>query len=459
MTRPMFTPRSRGAAGDLHSAAPAPPPDSHFLHAAPRISRHGLGESLICRASLQQSDDFARAGREGIPPRTAAQPSCGMVFRPVDRPKRCKLGCGRLANHDQQKVHDACCRACAMCQGAGDHDSGCSGGATLDTNAFSTVSASEDAETLAVMTVDHALEMRRRAKEADSVGDTVRARALLADSTEQLERAQRQISPGSPLAPLLDSAIMETWQRVHAGPDDSSVGPLELEIDAELDRVVATLEDGMMAVLGGVTSHAAAEAVEVQQSLCATSTAHGAEIVAACSELATFDQSVCGSSDVRNGGAGGHVDGDGRKGRSPASSGSHPAQAALRALRLDDEWPTELTRGEIRRRYMREALQSHPDKGPATEKAWRTKRFQEISDAYSTMELYISLLERMRGGVSAGETEEDTLASRVSDEREAAPLDGSLLELGSGYQALAAPGEDAYDRTLCAGAAALLPPT
>jgi len=61
--------------------------------------------------------------------------------------------------------------------------------------------------------------------------------------------------------------------------------------------------------------------------------------------------------------------------------GEAPAQASLRVLGLDDAWPTELTLREIRRRYMREALACHPDKGTPQEKDWRTVKFQEISDA------------------------------------------------------------------------------
>lgn len=175
------------------------------------------------------------------------------------------------------------------------------------------------------------------------------------------------------------------------------MGSLEETIDAELDRVIAML-DGALA-----TSLPPAE--EARSSACRPENTVGLardpaepalDLTPLSLALDVIHDEVAGCA------APGRPGGDARSSSeagSPASpSRSHPAQAALRALRLDDEWPTDLTRGEIRRRYMREALLCHPDKGPAEEKIWRTSRFQELSDAYTTMEVYMSVLERMRAG-------------------------------------------------------------
>ncbi|CAE8624821.1 unnamed protein product, partial [Polarella glacialis] len=44
----------------------------------------------------------------------------------------CRFGCGRVANTSKRGAFDTCCRACAMSQGVGGHDSGCTGAATSE---------------------------------------------------------------------------------------------------------------------------------------------------------------------------------------------------------------------------------------------------------------------------------------------------------------------------------------
>merc|ERR1711988_1341719 len=68
-----------------------------------------------------------------------------------------------------------------------------------------------------------------------------------------------------------------------------------------------------------------------------------------------------------SGGMSGGGPGTGGEGKGVSSIESS-ARAALRVLGLDDTWPTELTLREIRRRYMREALLCHPDKGTPSER-------------------------------------------------------------------------------------------
>eukprot|EP00933_Yihiella_yeosuensis_P072354 TRINITY_DN80730_c0_g1_i1.p1 TRINITY_DN80730_c0_g1~~TRINITY_DN80730_c0_g1_i1.p1 ORF type:complete len:303 (-),score=73.91 TRINITY_DN80730_c0_g1_i1:91-999(-) len=244
------------------------------------------------------------------------------------------------------------------------------------------------------MTVDHALELRRQAKEFEASGDMGIARELLADSAEQLERARAKMPAGSKLAPLLDS-VLSVWRRSDGG--NENLGDLEAEVDAELDRLISELERTLGAILGLGASAGAGGSIQAYQGHAEASSAlapASAELALPSEQLAVYDAASAGAGS--SGGSAGsglpHSPGGGQ------SSGSHPAQVALRALRLDDDWPTELSRGEIRRRYMREALVTHPDKGPLEEKEWRTRKFQELSDAYSTLEVYISVLERMRGG-------------------------------------------------------------
>jgi len=65
---------------------------------------------------------------------------------------------------------------------------------------------------------------------------------------------------------------------------------------------------------------------------------------------------------------------------------------ALRTLSLDDTWPTALTLREVRRRYMREALKCHPDKGPEEEREERTDRFQRLAAAFSVLEAQLAMM-------------------------------------------------------------------
>lgn len=135
--------------------------------------------------------------------------------------------------------------------------------------------------------------------------------------------------------------------------------------------------------------------------------------------------------------------------------GESPAQAALRTLGLDDTWPTDLTSREIRRRYMRQALQCHPDKGSAGEKAWRTAKFQELGEAYSILEKAVAVLERIRGGGGGDAFPESTTATPPGERCSATPakhsdsrkqpeaLPGGQLMLEAGQAAITGPARPA----------------
>lgn len=366
---------------------------------------HPDSPPLAARRREAESGDFT----------PVARPAAPMSFRPAVRGeagRRCKFGCARPVSRDELRVYDTCCRACGVCQGGGDHDASCVGGAatSVASEASMLVTAAaghveqafKDAEAQAIMTVDLALELRRRAKSLEAGGFVDRARVLQADSVEQMHRARAMMHPGSKLLALLDS-VLSMWSRAD-GPDpfsprmtSSMAGEaLEEEVDTELERLVTELETTLEEIVRpspGVTPDAALQAYTQLVPAVETFLAPpGAALPMAPDAQGAYDTSR----------ATGRLPGEADQGTPSSPSrgglGSHPAQFALRSLGLDDAWPTELTRGEIRRRYMREALRSHPDKGPAEEKSWRTSKFQAMSDAYSTMEVYIAVLERMRGG-------------------------------------------------------------
>eukprot|EP00931_Biecheleriopsis_adriatica_P085538 TRINITY_DN6010_c0_g1_i1.p1 TRINITY_DN6010_c0_g1~~TRINITY_DN6010_c0_g1_i1.p1 ORF type:complete len:493 (-),score=61.42 TRINITY_DN6010_c0_g1_i1:269-1747(-) len=431
-TIPPFTPRARAGADGSQSSF-APPSATHRrdkqVIKMSMMSRSGLGSRPVCRygdrcfrTNPQHFQDFAHPSlpSNARPPPAQSSAAGALSFRPVERPRRCKFGCGQPANVDSRRVYDTCCRACGMCQGSGDHDDQCAGGArTTQLSSGGHVDSSlEDAEAVIIMTVDHAMELFRRAKSYELQNDTARAQALFADSAEQLERARAKMPEGSNLAPLLDS-VLAIWRRADCAGEP--LGSLEETVDAELDRVVGELERALGAVLhsarfqgssnlvmppDGSVSDTAPNTLAMSQELALVTSEEGSE---------SFDAHVFRREQ-------GHDKQD--TPLSPRSAGSHPAQAALRVLRLDDEWPTDLTRGEIRRRYMREALLSHPDKGPPEEKSWRTSRFQELSDAYSTLEVYISVLERMRSG-TGGIAEEASDGFAGCGAGPSVPADGS----------------------------------
>jgi len=301
--------------------------------------------------------------------------------------------------------------------------------------------------------VDLALELRRRGKDLEAAGDASAAAMLLADSAAQLELARQNVPPGSKLAGLLRS-VLAAWRqaeevagnagntagssssvrRPHA-EDSNTLGSVEEEVDAELDRLVTELEQTLSELFAAARTARAGASSETAVALpckfscgrlarsgssggrtfdtccraCARCSGAGshdsscnggagastAAIVPASTALATTSDAVepyVGGADGEGGGSGASAP--------PAGDGT-AVQGALRCLGLSDEWPTELTTREIRRRYMRECLASHPDKGSPEEKDWRTRRFQELSTAYSLLEVQMACLERIRGGQEA----------------------------------------------------------
>jgi len=275
-----------------------------------------------------------------------------------------------------------------------------------------TAISSEDVQVAAVMAVDRALELRRRAKIFEVANDVARADVLLKDGASQLERACAKLPHGSRIA-VLSKSVLAAWHTSDFS-QEQNVHMLEKLIAAEVDRLIGELGSAHRKGLGRAESAAddAESAVQARADLMsdlAVISPPSSPTKSKFSELVPMPPSsgsATGGSSERKfdgeaGNASGSKPGSARKPRKPGrnnrDSSSHPAQAALRVLHLDDEWPTDLTMGEIRRRYMREALQSHPDKGPPSEKGWRTTRFQDISNAYTTLETYIPALERLRG--------------------------------------------------------------
>ncbi|CAE8704118.1 unnamed protein product, partial [Polarella glacialis] len=370
-------------------------------------------------------------------------------------------------------VYDTCCRLCGVCQGSGRHDACCAGGATEDKAAGSSSAAEEaEGEAAALLAADYALELRRRAFDFQLQGDSAGAKQLLADSGEQLELAKSRVPRGSKLAGILEAAV-HAWRRAEGLTNDNDSNEcvedgFEERVDQELERLVAELEK----VLQETAPTAARRMPDSgtgrgSSAIVAASTAlvphcrFGCGRVANTSKRGAFD--TCCRACAMSQGVGGHDSGctgaatseptdalvpistdlvplssavEARaEGHAGGAEGAHrpeqpalgsPAQQALRLLALDDEWPTSLTTREIRRRFMREALGCHPDKGPPEEKAWRTTKFQELSDAYSTLEVQMAILERIRGpGVAAAAPEQGAGGAGGAREQQSGQSSGS----------------------------------
>jgi len=339
-----------------------------------------------------------------------------------------------------------------------------------------------------LMAVDHALELRRRAKELERSGDTRRAQVLLADSAELLDGARARIAADSKIRPLLES-IVKAWRQSEGtasysnstenndnnvqGPEQSLEG-LEEEIDAELDRLITELERTLATILAQRSSspdvttsisssghavvafckygcgrtakpgHSGGRTYDTCCRACGKARGRGghdpdctgppgvasAALVPASTALAVISDALEPHAGPAPAGSGSASSSAGARGSGDSAGaskgdGGNPAQEALRLLGLSDEWPTDLTMREIRRRYMRECLGCHPDKGPPEEKEWRTSRFQELSTAYGMLELQMAVLERIRGGGggwSSTDAEADPCyASTSSGAREGGP--------------------------------------
>lgn len=310
------------------------------------------------------------------------------------------------------RVFDTCCRKCGICQGAGDHDAGCSGGQTAAPPVGQRGSREAvRSEVGALITADLALELRRRAQACEAAGDTEGAKALWADSLQGLEAARAKAPPGGPAAELLSRVLQALSASDQGSSEDMETNArFEDEVDAELENLVAELDAAVAesrAALVPLASPGSAITrlckFGCQRPVCAGLMKDGRPYVTCCRSCAvsngggahdatcqgapaqvpeTRELALAGAVEVYDEEAGG---------AKPDRGDSEEARAALRELGLDDEWPSSLTVREVRRRFMREALLCHPDKGPEDEKAWRTERFQRLSAAYSVLELHLAM--------------------------------------------------------------------
>mmetsp|Transcript_9572 Transcript_9572/g.29602 ORF Transcript_9572/g.29602 Transcript_9572/m.29602 type:complete len:492 (+) Transcript_9572:61-1536(+) len=409
----------------------------------------GSDERPVCkygdkcfRRHPQHFLDFSHPDRSARPPPPATSlrpaPTASSSGRDRGPTSRCKFGCGRLVKRDRRRVYNTCCRQCALCQGAGEHDEQCAGGRAVrnhaaSSSAHATSKGSAEAEAEALMAIDHALELRRSGKELEAAGRVSEARVLFADSTEKLQSARARVPPDGKLAQLLDSILAAIHQSEGATssadaynnvPEETSLGSLEEEVDAELDRLVSELER----TLSELMSRRSAVGGSALAALCKFGCGRTANpgrlgdrpfdtCCRACGRCrgagshdagctggpgATTDALVPASTELAQSSEAlepytGKCDGGGAESRSCGS-----AQEALRLLGLSDEWPTELTMREIRRRYMRECLATHPDKGPPEEQEERTRRFQELSTAYAKLEVAMAVLERDSASAAGG---------------------------------------------------------
>jgi len=304
----------------------------------------------------------------------------------------------------------------------------------------------------------------------EASGDVEGARLLFADSTEQLQRARSGLPPGSKLAGLVDATLRmcDAGMDTSGFGDNVTFGnvsrySVEEEVDLTLERLIMELETtlgevmaakkgggGFADVLSFCTALVPAVSALTPATLCEMGCGRNANsipdmhgrkfktccracgrckgngnhdksciggsakvteaLVPASTELAIIPDAVELYAGKTGDGRAGTDEETSKPGAKTTGGGDQglPVQIALRTLGLHDEWPTDLTMREIRRRYMREALASHPDKGTKDEKDERTSRFQAVSEAYSIVEVNMAVLERVRGGCSSSPTERES---------------------------------------------------
>eukprot|EP00930_Biecheleria_cincta_P000880 TRINITY_DN102073_c0_g1_i1.p1 TRINITY_DN102073_c0_g1~~TRINITY_DN102073_c0_g1_i1.p1 ORF type:complete len:524 (-),score=106.85 TRINITY_DN102073_c0_g1_i1:49-1578(-) len=393
-------------------AVPMPPPDvpppAWSSRTTKPVCRYG---SACARKNPRHFLDFAHAASgssSSSTPAAAATPKSLPMARPRTEgaaPKRCKFGCGRPPNRTGSKVFNTCCRQCGICQGAGDHDESCAGGRAARPKT-SSVGGSRPSEAAAFITADLALELRRRAHACQAAGDSEAAESLFADSLEGLQAAKAKAPAGGTAAKLIERVLYALDTK---SGDAESNRVFETEVDLELERLIAELDAATSAAKAaksgtsvvalckfGCKRHVNAGLTKEGKPFdtccrtCASSRGAGSHdasctggSVASTSEIALIQTEVSAYT------------GDGSM---PVREDKEAVRAALRALGLNDEWPPALTSREVRRRYMREALACHPDKGPAEEFETRTARFQEVSAAYALLEVEFAYLEEATSG-------------------------------------------------------------
>jgi len=377
---------------------------------------------------------------------------------------KCKFGCGRLVapGDTKRKRFTTCCRACGLSSGAGDHDEFCTGGAARcsgGASSSSTGAPRDEAE--ALMAADQALELLRLARECDP-SDVAEIRRLMAESAERMSEACLRMPHESHFTDRVEAmaeALKHASRKVATGDICNDVYSndvtLEEDLDEEIDRLVTRLEEAVTCARGSRTDPVAPpDALPLAVSgapsscrlgcgrstkgrvgsrfydtccrTCARTNGGGhdddcSETTALMTLGATLSlpgqrghraASAAGESRHKStsSGADAGVDPDVRAGKKTDDEKAGPEaggavrgfsiQEALRYLGLSDDWPTDLTWKEIRRRYMKEALRCHPDKGPPEEKASRTTRFQDLAAAYATLEAPVATLECLRGGAT-----------------------------------------------------------
>jgi len=311
-----------------------------------------------------------------------------------------------------------------------------------------------------------ALELRRRAQACEAAGDAEGAKSLWKDSVEGLEAAKAKAPPGSAAARLLDRVLAALGSSAQGSNVDMETNAkFEFEVDTELERLIAELDTAVFASTPPAVPTATLSASAVvamcrlgcKRPVCAGLTKEGKPFDTCCRGCAV--NKAAGSHDATCQGGGVpdtrelavpcdavEVYGDGAGGGPQGSEdAAEEARAALRDLGLDDEWPTALIMREVRRRYMREALKCHPDKGPEEERGSRTERFQRLSSAYAMLELFLAMCEggeeeagAAPSGTVAGGAAAGSGAAAISDAEGRAVAAGEPLPPPSAHGARAA---------------------
>lgn len=255
------------------------------------------------------------------------------------------------------------------------------------------------------MTADLALELRRRAHACEAAGDAEAAESLFVDSLEGLQAAKAKAPAGGTAAKLIERVL--TALETKSG-DAETNRVFEEEVDLELEKLIAELDAATSAAKAAQKTSSSSSVVALCKFGCKRTVNPGltrdgkpfdtcCRTCASCKGAGSHDATCTGGSVASTSDIAlvtttlDAYTGDGSMPAKPDKDS--PVRAALRVLGLNDDWPSALTSREVRRRYMREAMACHPDKGTAEELESRTKRFQEVSAAYALLEVEFAYLE------------------------------------------------------------------
>lgn len=225
-----------------------------------------------------------------------------------------------------------------------------------------------DPSASALMVLDLALELRRRAKVFASSGDAKRAKSLYDSCREQLENAEGHLRFGRQLRKLVDK-VLDAWRRAEEQESGDLADLVECQKElgncvAELEVAVAEalVESGISTTTPGHTappsSHSTPRPPEIFQPI---EEVHGKPSSSATAVSTVAASSIRSSSSTSSSSSGqrSRISADGLvpleratdRPDAPLSTLPSSPRGALRLLDLADAWPTLLSKKEVRKRY------------------------------------------------------------------------------------------------------------